>query len=75
MLSGDSPGTLGSAMWKDMFQGEQFELPDTEFMKCLQKLLDEEQASQLITDIKASLNSKKARFCEAEYATVQDAQT
>ena len=44
-------------------------------MKFLQELLSDEQAFQLITDIKASLNIRKAGVCEAEQATAQDAKT
>ena len=58
-----------------MFQGEEFELPDTEFMNHLQALLPDEQVLQLITDIKVSLNIKKTGFCEANHETAQDAIT
>ena len=50
-----------------MFQGEEFELPDTEFMNHVQELLPDEQVLQLITDIKVSLNIKKTGFCEADH--------
>ena len=39
VVSGGSPVTLEREVWNEVFQGEQFELPDTEFMKRHQELL------------------------------------
>ena len=42
LVSGGSPVTLGREVWNEVFQGEQLEFPDTDFMKCLQSLLSDE---------------------------------
>ena len=67
--SGSPPVALGRKIWNEVFQGEEFELPDTEFMNHLQELLPDEQVSQLITDIWDSLNIKETEFCKADHET------
>ena len=73
--SGSPLVALGREVWNEVFQGEEFKLPDIEFINLLQKLLPDEKVLQLITDIKYSHNIKKTRFYEADHETAQDAMT
>ena len=52
-----------------MFQDEEFELPETDFMNHLQESLVEEQFLQLIKDIKDLLKNEKNGFWETNYET------
>ena len=41
VISEGSPVTLGRDVWNEVFQGYQFVLPNTDFMKCLEELLSD----------------------------------
>ena len=75
MGSGSPPVALRIEAWNNVFQGEEFELPETEFMNHLQKSLPDEQFLQLIKDVKGSLIFKKTGFYETNYETTQEAKT
>ena len=62
-------------MWNEVFHSDECVIPDTEFMKRLQKFLSSEQANLMLNRIKNKLAEKREGFCEASLDSTHTAKT
>ena len=57
--------------WERIFH--ESELPHTEFMGCLKKVITGEQVQQLNNDILRGMDSNKQEYCNTDHHTLQKA--
>ena len=58
---------------EQIFNNHKSELPHTEFMDCLKKVITSEQFQQLNDDILRGMDINKQEYCNADHHTFQEA--
>merc|ERR1711895_31579 len=63
--------SLGEVAWERIFH--ESELPHTEFMGCLRKVITSEQFQQLNNDILRGMDNNKQEYSNADHHTLKEA--
>ena len=64
---------LGEIAWEQMFDGDNLELPATNFMDCLKQAITHEQFQQITNDMIRGMDIMKEGFCARDHYTLQEA--
>ena len=65
--------SLGEVAWEQIFNNYKPELPYTEFIDCLKKVITYEQFQQLNNDIIRGMESNRQEYCKTNHHTLQGA--
>ena len=65
--------SLGEVAWEQIFNNHKSELPHTEFMDRLKKVITSEQFQQLNDDILRGMDTSKQEYCNTDHHTLQEA--
>ena len=65
--------SLGAVAWDDMFDNDDLELPDTNFMNLLRKAITREKLQQITNDMIKTMSDEKEDFCKGNYYTLHEA--
>ena len=66
---------LGKAVWDNMFEENNPELPSTRFMKKVKQAVTKNEYQQLTKEILSTLQDKKDQFCKSTYPTLKEARS
>lgn len=65
--------SLEAGAWDDMFDSDDLELPDTNFMNRLKKAETHEQFQQITNDMLKTMSDEKDNFYNGNHYTLQEA--
>ena len=69
----ESSMSMGELAWNDVFDNDDFNLPETSYMNCLRQAIPHDRFQQIADVMLRTLNDEKEEFCKGTYYTLQDA--